>query len=224
MPRDLVPLNEAPLTMTEVADALQDALEIAVEALTRVNDISREAGPVGPSGRDGVDGNAGPAGADGVGIMAAAVTADGCLVQTLTDGRVLQLGNVRGPAGERGPRGERGTDGKDGRGIAALRIEDGALHVEFTDGVTASLGPVSGVDGKDGKDGADGKDGVDGRDGRDGVDGKDGVDGRDVDATLIAAMQMRIDDLTKEVAALRPASTEADPEFAVRVQSLLGQQ
>ncbi len=70
------------------------------------------------------------AGTAGVGIAAAKVDAKGCLIITLTDGREINAGVVKGADGERGSSGSRGSSGADGK------------------------------DGKDGKDGADGKDGV----------------------------------------------------------------
>lgn len=151
---------------------------------------------------------------------------------------------LRALAREPGPKGEDGsdgTDGNDGRGVVRVSVESGVLHCEYSDGVVVDAGSVVGPKGEDG---ADGKDGVDAAgittaaldasgclllsltDGRTlnlgAVRGQDGRDGRDADPALIASMQARIDDLTKEIAALRSVPVGDDPEFAARVQSLLG--
>lgn len=159
-------------------------------------------------------------------------------------GRVDKMqAELRALAREPGPKGEDGSDGKDGRGVVRVSVESGVLRCEYSDGVVADAGSVVGPNGEDG---ADGKDGVDAvgiasaaldaagclllslTDGRTlnlgGVRGQDGRDGRDVDPALIASMQARIDDLTKEIAALRSVPTGDDPEFAARVQSLLGRE
>ena len=60
-------------------------------------------------------------------------------------------------------KGDTGEKGADGRGISDAMIDaDGCLILTFTDGVTKSLGKVTGDAGKDGAQGAPGKDGAPG--------------------------------------------------------------
>lgn len=86
------------------------------------------------------------------------------------------LASLKGEKGENGADGKDGADGingQDGRGIADVKIENGALYVKYTD--SDKYVYVGVVKGEDGKDGTNGKDGFDGTDGKDGADGKDGV-------------------------------------------------
>ena len=60
-------------------------------------------GPQGPQGEQGIpgeDGDQGPQGEAGVGISSVVIDENGCLVITLTDGTVKNLGNVMGNNGE----------------------------------------------------------------------------------------------------------------------------
>lgn len=190
--------------------------------------LAREPGPQGIAGRDGTDGR------DGRGVSRLWI--EDCVLRAqFTDGTDRALGPVVGKNGTDG------ASGNDGRGVVRVSVESGVLRCEYSDGVVVDAGSVVGPKGEDG---ADGKDGVDAAgittaaldasgclllsltDGRTlnlgAVRGQDGRDGRDVDPALIASMQARIDDLTKEIAALRSVPTGDDPEFAARVQSLLG--
>ena len=125
------------------------------------------------------------------------------LIITLSDGSIINLGNIKG---------EDGINGKDGVGIVKTEINaEGALIIKYSDDTMANLGIIVGKDGANGVDGKDGigvtktkinekgelvitysnetsvnlgvvvgvngKDGVNGTDGRDGVDGAKGVDG-----------------------------------------------
>ena len=94
-----------------------------------------ETGPVGPSGRQGEKGDPGRAGRDGSqglpgrdgqdglpgsSIETAVVNSNGHLLLGLTDGAVIDVGRVIGPAGatgERGPTGLMGSDGRDGAAV-----------------------------------------------------------------------------------------------------------
>ena len=94
-----------------------------------------EAGAVGPSGRQGEKGDSGRAGRDGsqglpgrdgangvpgVSTETAVVNSNGHLLLGLTDGTVIDVGRVVGPAGatgERGPTGLVGSDGRDGEAV-----------------------------------------------------------------------------------------------------------
>jgi len=96
----------------------------------------------GPAGENGTDGTNGK---DGTGISTVTLSETGALSMTLSNGTVLDLGNVKG---------------QDGKGIASSMINtSGELVLTYTDGSTDNLGRVTGTDGKDGKNGQDGKDG-----------------------------------------------------------------
>ena len=126
----------------------------------------------GKPGQDGVDGKPGQDGADGkdgvdgIGISSVVINEKHELVVTLTNGTVINLGNIKGDKGE---------DGKNGQnGISIVKSEinaNGELVLTYSDGTSINLGRVVGNDGKDGADGEDGEDGKDGADGKDGVDG-----------------------------------------------------
>ncbi len=143
-------------------------------------------------------------GADGSGIDDVTIDENGRLILTLTDGRVIDLGNIMGEAGingENGADGQNGIDGidgQDGLGIKELKINElGELVVTYTDDSTQNVGSLEMWAGKDGVDGltpyigANGNwwigetdtgvkaAGADGQDGKNGVDGKDGIDGQD---------------------------------------------
>ena len=74
-------------------------------------------GPAGSPGRAGAPGVgvAGAPGRDGTSIDTAIVNADGNLLLGLTDGNVLNVGRVVGPAGATGPTGPTGLPGRAGR-------------------------------------------------------------------------------------------------------------
>ena len=116
-------------------------------------------GAPGQNGNDGVDGapgqngNDGIDGKDGVGIANVAIINNNLIV-TLSNGNVIDLGNVKGAAGE---------DGQNGISIVKSVInENGELVLTYSDGSTENLGKVVGSDGKDGIDGTNGNDGKDG--------------------------------------------------------------
>ena len=82
-----------------------------------------ETGSPGRAGRDGSQGMPGRDGADGLpgsSIETAVVNSNGHLLLGLTDGTVIDVGRVVGPAGatgERGPTGLVGSDGRDGEAV-----------------------------------------------------------------------------------------------------------
>lgn len=89
-------------------------------------------------GKDGAKGADGKDGADGVGISDVAVSTDGVLVITLSNGEVKTLGNIKGEKGEKGDKGDAG------RGIAKTEIINGELWITYTDSATpVNLGKVS---------------------------------------------------------------------------------
>ena len=93
-------------------------------------------------GQDGAKGEKGDRGEQGVGIANVTITAQGALNVELTNGTLLQLGNVKGA---------------DGIGITKSEINaSGHLVLTYTNGETADLGNVVGADGASGADGEDG--------------------------------------------------------------------
>ena len=99
-------------------------------------------GAQGAAGKDGTDGVDGKDGQDGVGIANVTVSDQGALSVTLTNGTVVNLGNIQGT---------------DGIGIAKAEINsDGRLVLTYSDGTVHDLGPVVGADGQDGTNGQDG--------------------------------------------------------------------
>jgi len=105
----------------------------------------------------GEQGEQGPAGADGVGI-AGAVGKQGYKGPRGLQGESGRDG-ARGPMGPPGRDGVNGTngkdgkDGEDGRGIKKAYINNGYLHIVYTDGEDVNLGSVVGPRGASGKHG-----------------------------------------------------------------------
>lgn len=92
-----------------------------------------EQGIQGAAGKDGTDGQ------DGVGIANVTVSNEGALSVTLTNGTVLDLGNIKGA---------------DGIGISKSEVNaSGELVLTYTDGTVKNLGNVVGANGADGQDG-----------------------------------------------------------------------
>ena len=83
----------------------------------------------------------GPPGDDGIHIENTVVNTSGDLIVTLTDGTVLNAGNVIGPDGAQGLPGNDGADGTNG--------------TDGTNGIDGAQGPI-GLTGAAGSDGADG--------------------------------------------------------------------
>ena len=110
---------------------------------------------------DYTQGPVGPQGDPGIHVDNSVVNSSGDLIVTLSDGTVINAGNVVGSSGTNGTNGIDGVDGADG--APGLPGADGA----------------DGADGAPGLPGADGADGVDGINGTNGTNGIDGVDGAD---------------------------------------------
>ena len=99
-------------------------------------------GSKGDKGDKGDAGLNGSDGKDGVGIQNVDVSADGALTVTLTNGTVLNLGNIKGA---------------DGLGITKAEINtSGELVLTYSNGDVKNLGKVIGENGKDGANGTDG--------------------------------------------------------------------
>lgn len=96
-------------------------------------------GKNGINGINGSDGNNGKNGQDGVGIANVTVSNEGALSVTLTNGTVLDLGNIKGA---------------DGISISKSEVNaSGELVLTYTDGTVKNLGNVVGSNGADGQDG-----------------------------------------------------------------------
>ena len=90
----------------------------------------------GTNGADGKDGINGADGKDGTGIVNVTISAEGALSVELSNGTVLNLGNIKGA---------------DGIGISKSEINsNGELRLTYTSGETANLGVVVGAKGTDG--------------------------------------------------------------------------
>ena len=109
-------------------------------------------------------------GTDGVGVSQAGISADGVLSITLSNGKVIKLGNVKGE------KGDNGTKGLDGIGITNATINpNGELVLSFSDGNDVNLGNVKGAKGEQGTKGDKGDKGDTGAIGQKGDPGKDYV-------------------------------------------------
>lgn len=97
-------------------------------------------------------------GIDGTSITNIQINYKGELIITLSDGKVHNLGVVKGTDGKDGQDGE---DGIDGVGIKNVELNSkGELIITLTNGTTKNLGVIKGANGTDGEDGIDGNDGT----------------------------------------------------------------
>ena len=153
-----------------------------------LGNIKGAKGDKGDTGIKGADGINGANGVDGVGIQNVDVSADGALTVTLTNGTVLNLGNIKGADGlgitkseinasgelvltysngdvknlgkVTGENGANGANGADGRGIKSLTLSpDGELVVVMSDNSISNLGNIKGEKGDKGLQGERGADG-----------------------------------------------------------------
>ena len=107
--------------------------------LGNVKGSKGEKGDTGEQGIQGATGKDGANGQDGVGIANVTVSNEGALSVTLTNGTVLDLGNIKGA---------------DGIGISKSEVNvNGELVLTYTDGTVKNLGNVVGANGADGQDG-----------------------------------------------------------------------
>lgn len=107
--------------------------------LGNVKGSKGEKGYTGEQGIQGATGKDGANGQDGVGIANVTVSNEGALSVTLTNGTVLDLGNIKGA---------------DGIGISKSEVNaSGELVLTYTDGTVKNLGNVVGANGADGQDG-----------------------------------------------------------------------
>ena len=130
-------------------------------------EIANNTKSIAKSVRDDADSGAfnGTNGTDGVGVSKAEISADGILTITLTDGKVINVGNVKGE------KGDNGTKGLDGIGITNATINpNGELVLSFSDGNSVNLGNVKGAKGEQGIKGEKGERGDQGIKGDPGKD------------------------------------------------------
>ena len=195
------------ITKSEINEDGELVFTFSDGSTVNVGKVVGSNGTNGSNGSDGADGKDGKDGADGVGIANVALNGNN-LVITLTNGTVIDLGNVKGADGKDG------VDGADGVSVIKSEInENGELVLYYSNNTSTNLGKVVGSHGTNGEDGANGKDGkdgvgiqnvtinddgklivtltsgtvldlgnikgADGKDGVDGEDGKDGVNGED---------------------------------------------
>lgn len=107
--------------------------------LGNVKGSKGEKGDTGEQGVQGIAGKDGTNGQDGVGIANVTVSNEGALSVTLTNGTVLDLGNIKGA---------------DGIGISKSEVNaSGELVLTYTDGTVKNLGNVVGSNGAEGQDG-----------------------------------------------------------------------
>lgn len=102
-------------------DPALDALHQRIDELPRSERGEKgdagESGDAGPAGRDGTDGK------DGRSVTSSAISQDGELMLTMSDGSLQSAGLVVGQRGTRGADGRDGVDGKDGFGFDDLAVE-----------------------------------------------------------------------------------------------------
>ena len=156
--------------------------------LGNIKSAKGDKGDKGDTGLKGADGINGANGVDGVGIQNVDVSVDGALTVTLTNGTVLNLGNIKGADGlgitkseinasgelvltysngdvknlgkVTGENGANGANGADGRGIKSLTLSpDGELVVVMSDNSISNLGNIKGEKGDKGLQGEKGADG-----------------------------------------------------------------
>ena len=117
------------------------------------------------------------------GVRAAAVTDEGRLVFTLTDGSTVDLGSVMGPQGEKGETGAQGPKGETGaqgpKGETGAQGPKGETGAQGEKGETGAQGPKGemGAQGPKGETGAQGEKGETGAQGPKGETGTQGPKG-----------------------------------------------
>jgi hypothetical protein len=92
-------------------------------------------GKDGRDGKDGLTGKDGKNGEDGVSVVNAKVDFDDSLVFTLSDGKTINVGEVKGEKGEKGDRGAAGLSGAIGG--SGFYNADGGFYNTIYGGTTA---------------------------------------------------------------------------------------
>jgi hypothetical protein len=98
-----------------------------------------ERGEQGLPGRDGSNGIDGRDGKDGISVVEAKIDFDDSLVFTLSDGSLINVGEVKGEKGDKGEQGPRGAAGMSGvgGGNGGFYNIDGGLYNSVYGGTTA---------------------------------------------------------------------------------------
>ena len=119
----------------------------------------------GTDGKNGADGKDGKDGLDGISVSGVDLTDAGELVLRFSDDRMVNVGRVTGAQGVQGEKGEKGDTGAQGaqgekgekgdtgaagNGIQTIRLVDGTMTVELTDGSKFTFENVRGENGADG--------------------------------------------------------------------------
>lgn len=156
---DDVPVGSFVLIASNTEDVDNAKLFVkATAAFVFLTDLSGSQGIRGETGRQGEQGQRGP---QGVGVSTAVKDDNDHLIVTLTDGTVIDVGNVRGLQGEQGVPGQTGDTGATGRGIASVSYNDstGNLTINLDDGTSAGTFMVKGGRGERGLQGETGETG-----------------------------------------------------------------
>ena len=97
-----------------------------------------EQGERGEPGKDGSNGIDGKDGEDGVSVVGAKIDFDDSLIITLSDGTILNVGEVKGEKGDKGEQGPRGAAGLSGvGGGSGFYNADGGYYNSVYGGTTA---------------------------------------------------------------------------------------
>lgn len=98
-------------------------------------------GEPGKDGSNGINGRDGKDGVDGVSVIGAKIDFDDSLVFSLSDGSLINVGEVKGEKGDRGEQGPRGAAGMSGvngsGGGTGFYNIDGGLYNSVYGGTTA---------------------------------------------------------------------------------------
>ena len=89
-------------------------------------------------------------GKDGTCVVKSEINDSGELIITLSDGKTLNAGRVKGESGKDGKDGKDGDKGEDGVSVTNCRLVDGDLVVTFSNGTEKNVGKVVGTDGQNG--------------------------------------------------------------------------
>ena len=109
--------------------------------------LQGEKGDKGDQGEQGLQGEKGDKGDQGVGVSEVAIENDE-LVITLSNGNVINLGNIKGAKGDKGDKGDIGEQGVSITNVTLTA--EGNLSMTFSSGETIPLGNIKGQDGVDG--------------------------------------------------------------------------
>ncbi len=102
-------------------------------------------GPQGAQGIQGIQGVQGIQGIQGIGVDTSYIDANDDLIIVLTDGSLINNGNVLGP---QGPQGIQGIQGPQGVGISSAQVSAaGDFYLNYTNNTQAYIGNIAGPQG-----------------------------------------------------------------------------